>query len=287
MSLVDAVARSLLEGLTTVLPLSDSGHRLAARIWLGETRGLAELARLAEIGCLVGLLLAVRGRLAEALSEGIRGIAKPTVLTTTSGGRDATALVVAAVVAGGVEVPVRFVVAPFDDVPLVVGAGLLFTAAGLLSTLFAPSPKRSAPSPLGAMLVGLAHGLAVVPGASRIGSAFVVMRWMGMAGVNAAEMAMMITLPVLGFRAAMAFFRGQPFAPFELGEVVLVVVVSFLAATLAAGWWRHLAARSRTAWLSLWLVTLSLAILAYGRALPRPTDYLPLGSGRGSDPSAR
>ena len=93
MNLVDAVAHAALEGLTTILPLSDSGHRLLARMWLGDARGLESLTKLMDLACLAALVLAVRQRLGAALSEGIRGIAKPRVLQETDGGRDATALV--------------------------------------------------------------------------------------------------------------------------------------------------------------------------------------------------
>lgn len=274
MNLVDAVAHAALEGLTRVLPLSDTGHRLVGQMWLGESRGLGALTRLAEIGCLLALVLTLRGRLGAALSEGIRGIAKPAVLQETDGGRDATALVLAAIVALVTELPLRPLATAANEVPLVVGVGLLATAAGLLSTFLAPAPRYTSPSPAGALLVGLAHGLAVVPGASQIGAAFVMMRWMGISGWNAAELAMLVTIPVLGLRTSLLAFRGLDLSALPVAQIALAVVVAFVTASLAATWWRSLADKSRTPWLSLWLVPLALAVLAYGRALPRPTDHM-------------
>lgn len=276
MELLDAVTYAALEGLTRVLPLSDSGHRLVARVWLSDVRGLPALPHLTEIGCLVALVLACRRRLAAALTEGIRGIAKPGVLQETDGGRDATALVLAAIVALVTELPLRPFAAAANDVPLVVGVGLLATAAGLLSTLLAPAPRLTSPSPAGALLVGLAHGLAIVPGASQIGAAFVMMRWMGISGWNAAELSMLVTIPVLGLRASLLVFRGLDVSALSIAQIALAIVVAFVAASLAANWWRSLADRGRTPWLSLWLVPLALAVLAYGRALPTPTDHMPI-----------
>jgi undecaprenyl-diphosphatase len=278
MELMDAVAHAALEGLTRVLPLSDTGHRMVAQMWLGESRGLVSLTRLAEIGCLLALVLTLRRRLGAALSEGIRGIAKPAVLQETDGGRDATALVLASIAALATELPLRPFAAAANDVPLVVGVGLLATAAGLLSTMMAPAPRFTSPTPVGALLVGLAHGLAVVPGVSQIGAAFVVMRWMGISGWNAAELAMLVTIPVLGLRAGLLVFRGLDLSALPFAQIALAIVVAFVAASLAASWWRSLADKSRTPWLSLWLVPLALATLAYGRALPTPTDHMKLSA---------
>jgi len=287
MDLAHAVTYAALEGLTRVLPLSDSGHRLVAQVWLGQARGLGALPPLTEIGCLVALVLAVRRRLATALSEGIRGIAKPGVLQETDGGRDATALVLAAIVALVTELPLRPLAAAANDVPLVVGVGLLATAAGLLSTLLAPAPRLTSPSAAGALLVGLAHGLAVVPGVSQIGAAFVMMRWMGLSGYHAAELSMLITIPVLLLRTSLLVFEGLDVGALPVAQIALAVVVAFVTASLAASWWRSLADRGRTPWLSLWLVPLALAVLAYGRALPRPTDNMPIGCVDGSSTSGR
>jgi undecaprenyl-diphosphatase len=285
MELIDAVARAALEGLTSVLPLSDSGHRLLARVWLGDTRGMAaplnheDWARLMDVGCLLALIVAMRGRLGTALSEGIRGIAKPAVLQESDGGRDAVAVVLAALAASCTEVVMRPFASTFNDVPLVVGVALLMTAAGLTSTLLAPTPRLTSPTPVGALLVGLAHGLAIVPGASQIGAAYVAMRWMGISGWNAAELAMLATIPVMTLRAGLLLFEGVDGTGLPLAQIALALCVTFVTASLAASWWRSLADKSRTSWLSLWLVPLSLAMLAYGRALPTPTDHMPISQG--------
>jgi undecaprenyl-diphosphatase len=64
-------------------------------------------------------------------------------------------------------------------------------------------------------------------------------------------------------------------ANLDAGRIALGLLLAFVAAILAAGWWRALCERGRTAWLGLWLVPLSLAMLAYGRSLPNPADYTP------------
>ena len=143
------------------------------------------------------------------------------------------------------------------------------------STALAPPPRHLGPGPLAARWVGLAYGVALAPGASQIGAAFVVLRWLGVSGWRAAEMAMMVSIPVMGLHAARVMLGGASLEDVTAGQLALAVLLAFVTASLAASWWKVLCERSRTMVLTLWLVPLSLALLAYGRALPHPVDRMP------------
>jgi len=160
MDLGSAIVYAALKGTTTALPLSDSGHELAARIWLGGDGKLPALMAVAQLGCLLAFVVVVRERLAAAFGEGIRGIARPAKLQSTVGGRDATAIVVAALSAVLSEAVTRHLSSPLNEVPVVVGCGLMLAALALASTLLAPAPHHMCPGLAGAALVGLAYGLA-------------------------------------------------------------------------------------------------------------------------------
>jgi len=274
MNLADTVVFAALEALTGVLPLSDSGHQLVARMWLGDSDGIAASRALSDLGCMAALSFALRKRLGRALSEGLRGIARPAVLQGSSGGRDAIALVLAALAATSTETLLASMSSPLNAMPLVVGLGLMLSALSLISTIYAPAPKHTCPSGLGALAAGLAHGLAIVPGASQVGAAFVTLRWLGLSSWNAAETALLITVPVLGFRFAhLLTTSGTAFnenGAMGGGQMVLSVVDALVCATIAISCWRSLADSHRTPWLVAWLLPLSLAVLAYDRALPAP-----------------
>jgi undecaprenyl pyrophosphate phosphatase UppP len=272
MDLPQVVAYAAVEGVTRVLPLSATGHRLAAAIWLGDARGGELVADLAQIGCLLALVWAVRARLASAFSEGIRGIARPVMLQRDAGGRDAVAIAlgtISAVVCDSVLGAYR---SPLLATPYVTALGLLLTAAALGSVSLAPAPRSLCPSALGAVLAGVAHGAAILPGASQVGAAFVVIRWFSVSSWRAAEMALLISIPTLGIEAMklVAARGGQALhlGAMPLGDIALAVMVAFLCASLAAVWWRALCESSRIAWLGAWLVPLALALIGYGRALP-------------------
>jgi undecaprenyl-diphosphatase len=122
---------------------------------------------------------------------------------------------------------------------------------------------RTGPSLTGAALVGVAHGLAVLPGASRVGAALTVLIWIGVRPSRAVELSFLLTVPSL----LVAFARGAR-GGLDLTVAALSLSIAFVAALVAAGVLRSLIARRRLAALALWTIPLGLAMLAYARALP-------------------
>lgn len=282
-----AVLHAAIEGFFATLPLSASGHRLVAHLWTGESQRLAACVAVAQLGSAAALLVVTRARLGAAIAEGIRGITRPAVLQEGAG-RDAVALAIAALVGAVGHGLADAWSSPLNEVPVVTGVGLLLTAAALASTIVSGevasrdgsaadrSPERLGPTPWGAALVGLAFGLAVVPGMSAVAAAFVVARWLGVAAWPAAEMALVVSLPALAFGSVRRLVADG--VALDGAAIALVLGVAFGAALLAAGLWRTLCERHHTPRLALWLLTLALAILAYGRALPHPTADLPVSA---------
>lgn len=140
LDLAKQVVYAAIEGLCRVLPVSASGHRVAASVWLGEVEAGIALTRVAQLGCLAALVVVVRTRLGAAFADGIRGIARPSVLQSQTGGRDAIAIAVGAIVAIATEMSLAPILSAVNGTPTVAAAGLLVTAAGLLSTARAPAP---------------------------------------------------------------------------------------------------------------------------------------------------
>ncbi|MBI4701770.1 MAG: undecaprenyl-diphosphate phosphatase [Deltaproteobacteria bacterium] len=273
MKLVEGALWGAIQGLTTVVPISSSGHLAAAEIWLGSPPGRPLLSALGEIGTLCALVVVLRTRLARACAAGIRGIARPSVLQHDAGGRDAIAVAVAALVSAAAQVLLGPLVAPWRHVPALVGAGLLLGAVALGLAALAPPPRRICPGAPGAALVGLAHGLGVVPGGSPVGGALVVLCWLGAGGWRGAELALLASGPPLALGAArgllQALQQGQSIAT-SLGAAAAVAALlgAGVAAALGTGLVRWLCATRRVAWLGLWMIPLGAATAAYGCALP-------------------
>lgn len=279
MPLLHLVVLAVLQGAAEALPVSPSGHAAAARLWLTPGAAGPGLEAVLHLATALALGIAARTRLASALGEGVRAIARPTLFRASPGARDASALVIAAAASLGTASLVAPRIATLSDAPFATGVGLLVTGAGLVSTRWARRgwpgarpvhgavPQEAPLVPLAA-LAGIAHGLAVFPGASRVGAALIVLLWLGARPRRAVPLALLITLPSLLLAAAQGLARGAELGGIDPGGLALGLVVTFLAALLASGVLLSVVERRRLPALALWIIPLGLALLAYARALP-------------------
>lgn len=270
MRLLDTVLLSALQGLTEVLPVSRSGHGEVARLWLAPDEGALLLEGVLQLSTAAAAGVIARKRLAAALSQGVRGIARPVLFRTAPAAQDAAALVIATAVSLTVGALVRPYGEVFRGAPIAVGLGLLTTGCALASVMFAPKPRAEALSMPAMIAVGAAHGLSVFPGASAVGAALTLLLWLGIKPARAVDLALLLSIPSLGVAFARSLTEVAAYsggAGLDFGTVAMGCVVAFLSATLAGGALRALLARRRLPTLSLWLIPLGLAMCAYARAL--------------------
>ncbi|MEP7119567.1 MAG: undecaprenyl-diphosphate phosphatase [Byssovorax sp.] len=279
MSLLQLVVVAVLQGAAEVLPISPSGHAAVARLWQIRADGGPAIDAGLLVATAAAVGVATRRRLGIALGEGVRAIARPRLFQASPGARDAAVLLIASAASLGTSRLVAPRVEGLRDAPIAVGLGLLAAGVGLASTVFARRGWRGARAAVGALpreapsiplaaLVGIAHGLAVFPGASRVGAALTVLLWLGVRADRAVDLALLITVPSLLVAAARAIASAPTHGGVARDALAIGVVISFVAAQLAASALRGLAARRRLPALALWIIPLGLALLAYARALP-------------------
>jgi undecaprenyl-diphosphatase len=277
MSFFTVVLFALLQGVTEALPISRSGHGVVARLWIdGGAAGSFEAVL--HLATALGLAVVVRGRLATVLGEGVRAVARPALFRASPAAHDAAVIAVAAAVSLVVSALTLPRVEMWRDSPTATGAGLIITGLCLASTRIAPGPagplrfrpRGPGPSIPGAVVVGMAHGLAVFPGASRVGAALTLLVWIGVKPARAVDLAFLLTIPAL----LVSFAHGLGgHGGLEPGTAVMGLVLAFVGAILASGALRALVDRRRVAALALWTIPLGLGMLAYAHALPR--DVIP------------
>jgi undecaprenyl-diphosphatase len=277
MSLLQLVVVAVLQGAAEALAVSPSGHAAIARLWLVRADAGPAIDAGLKVATALALGFAARKRLAAALGEGVRAVARPALLQTSPGARDAVVLLIASAAslatARLVALRIGIAIEALREAPVAIGLGLVVTGLGLGSTFF--SRRRSSDGPTGeapsiplAALVGIAHGLAVFPGASRVGAALTVLVWLGVRADRAVDLALLITVPALLLAAAKESVGATIPGAFEPGALAIGMMIAFLAARLAATALRSLVVRRRLAILALWIIPLGLALLAYARALP-------------------
>ncbi|MEW5937256.1 MAG: undecaprenyl-diphosphate phosphatase [Candidatus Thermoplasmatota archaeon] len=202
MELWHALLLGIIQGLTEWLPLSSSGHLAVAQIALGK--GSMGFDIVLHLATMLVVLLYFRGELSAILREWAAGIAE-----TPRAGRKALVanahrrlgwyIVLATVPTALVGYLLSISLAPiaFSSALLV---GMLFIATGGFLALTAVRPKDK--HPLRArisILVGLAQGIAVLPGLSRSGWTIGTALLAGVRRLDAARFSFLILFPaVLG-----------------------------------------------------------------------------------------
>jgi len=265
MPLVTIALLAVIEGLAEVLPISGSGHGEVARLWLEQGSGAGALEPILHAGTLAALVVLVRRRLRIAIGEGVRAIARPELFRTSPAAHDAAVIALAVAASMAAAAAARPFAEVWNRTPIAIGCGLLATALAVASTALAPRGRVESPSLFGAALVGAAHGLATFPGASRVGAALTLLLWLGVRPTRAVELSFLVTIPTL----AVSLVQGLAGARtgIDLGAAALGVLIAFLAASIAGAMVHALSDRRRLALLSLWLVPLGLATIAYARAV--------------------
>src|ERR1700722_129759 len=183
----EALLLGLIEGIAGVFPISSGGHFILAQMLFGGEAGPAARAVL-HLGTLGATLLVLRKRGARAWVEGTRGVFRPSLLKDTQGGRDAMAVALATVTTGIVGLRLMGSSETWATSPSVVGLCLLASAFAIGSTYLTPEGEKDGPTHWGALLVGVAQGVAVLPGVSRSATTLAVLLWLGVRGERAFEL---------------------------------------------------------------------------------------------------
>ncbi|MGH7569064.1 MAG: undecaprenyl-diphosphate phosphatase [Gemmatimonadales bacterium] len=230
MTLWQGAFLGLVQGLTEFLPVSSSGHLVLAEALAGIKTPGVFVEVLLHVATL-GSVLIVYGRRLGAVALGVARGRREDV-------RYALLLVVATVPAGVLGVLLHDAVARAFDSLLFVGVAFGLTGVVLWSTRrVVRAPAAASPSPvptgLGAVVIGLAQAVAILPGISRSGSTVSAALWCRLEPTRAAEFSFLIAIPVIG-GAALLEARG---AMADLAAVgALPLGVSCIVA-LASGIW--------------------------------------------------
>ena len=199
MSVLEAILLGILQGLTEFLPISSSGH-LQLVTWLagwvpfdGDPSLWTAFEVALHVGTLAGVLATFGREVAGLVSAGARHVAG----RRSAEGRRAWLLVLAAVPAGIVGTAAGTALERNERV-WVTGCTLAVFGVWLWW-----ADRRSGTRPeaaLGgadAVALGVSQALALVPGVSRAGAVMTAARLRGHARLEAARLAMLMSVPVI------------------------------------------------------------------------------------------
>lgn len=261
MQLWEIIVLSLVQGMTEFLPVSSSGHLLAARYFLGISDvGGTTLDAFLHLGTLVAVLL-YYWRVWWGITMA--------VFSTSDEGRDKRELMAKLAVA---TVPAAVVGYLFQDLVETHFRSLYWLAGSLLFTavvLWVFDRSVTQPHSINradfrdAAYIGLMQVLALIPGVSRSGMTIAAGRWRGLSRKQAATFSFLLSAPIIagaGLSSLTSLLAGTALP----GRYLLVgFIVSFLSGWLAITLLLRFIERISFKPFSLYLIGLSLLLLWY------------------------
>ncbi len=191
-----AAALGALQGLTEFLPVSSSGHVAIGAHYFDIRETSLALVILLHLGTLLATVLLFRRDIAALIREAGAAIRKPERFVRTSEGRTLVGILLATLVTATIGLFLRDTAEAFAADLRLVGYGFLISAAFLLASGIArgSSDEVSWPQAIG---IGLAQGVAVLPGVSRSGVTIAVAMLLGVQSNAAFRFSFLVSLPAI------------------------------------------------------------------------------------------
>ena len=191
-----AAALGALQGLTEFLPVSSSGHvAIGAHFFEIQENSLA-LVILLHLGTLLATVILFRQDIFDLAIEGAAAVRDPSRFRATPEGRTLVAIAIATVATAALGWALRNVAEAFAEDLRLVGYGFLISAAALIASGVAHGNRQEIGWPQ-ALAVGLAQGMAVLPGVSRSGVTIAVAMLLGIGGAASFRFSFLVSLPAI------------------------------------------------------------------------------------------
>ena len=191
-----AASLGAVQGLTEFLPVSSSGHIALGALLFGLEDAPLTLSIVLHAGTLLATLLYFRRDLVDLTRDTLRGLREPRAFARTDSGRTVIGVVVATLPTIAIALTLRDAVESWQQVPWIVGVCLLGSALAVVLTTRGRGDSDTL-TLVQAFAVGVAQGLAVLPGLSRSGSTIALAMLLGARGPAAFRFSFLLSLPAV------------------------------------------------------------------------------------------
>jgi undecaprenyl-diphosphatase len=251
----------LVQGLTEFLPVSSDGHLALAAFLVGVFDMPLSFVVVLHIGTLIATLLVFRSDVGAMLRSLGHVASGPKEWLATPSGALVSRILVASVPTAVIGLLLDDAVEEWSHDPRIVGACLLLSAAVVASTRLGKG-ERDLPSFRDAILIGVAQGLAVLPGLTRSGSTIAMAMLLGMSGPAAFRFSFLMSLPAVG--GAILLKALKPDALAGLGpQAALGTAVAFVSGLAALLVLRNVVKLGKFWAFALYLAPLGLGLLFF------------------------
>lgn len=259
-----AAVLGAVQGATEFLPVSSDGHLALTAMGFGiEDEMPLAMVVLLHAGTLIATIAVFAkdlGLLAKSTATGLRS---PRAWMDTDDGKLVTGVVVASIPTAIIGLVLEPHVEAFSRVAWIVGAGLLGSAAAVVATRFAAGGSARDVLPLSsALLVGVAQGLAVMPGLTRSGMTIATGMLLGLSGPAAFRFSFLLSLPAVFGAILLELRHTEELA--DIGVAALAgAIVALVVGYIALRTLRTLVDRGRFWIFALYLVPLGLGLIVW------------------------
>jgi undecaprenyl-diphosphatase len=259
----------VLRGLTEFWPISSSGHLALAQTLFNLGDAERSLSSILRLGTLFATIYFLRNRILRLFGEVWLVVSR--AKNSRARSEDVVFVAVACAPTAVLGLLLHDSARAWAEEPLAVGFGFLLTGLLLLSSLWAGNTKVPSPNVLAALIVGIAQGLAILPGISRTGATIVTALWFGVRPERAFELSMLLGIPTV--TGAILLDLSQETGN-DTGVLPLLVGMLIAGALGVAALYvlKRAVVHRQLAWFTLWVLPLALATLAMARAWPGGAD---------------
>ena len=247
-----AVFLGLVQGLAEFLPISSSGHLLLLESWFGITEGGLLLTVLLHLATLLAVVVVYRKRLWQLIRHPWNRETARLVLATVI-----TCMIVL-IFHGVIERLFTLSALPYAFI----GAGIYL----LLPTMLGWWQKKFPVVKNGydwrsAVAMGVAQGIAVVPGLSRSGLTITTGRLTGMSATEATDFSFLMSIPIIVASLLYELLHGGNIQTFGIGNIVLAFSTAFVAGIVAIKVMLDLTRKIDLRWFAYYLLLLGTGLL--------------------------
>lgn len=259
MSWLEALILGLLQGLTEFLPVSSSGHlELGSALFgLTDPDAFFSFNIIVHGATFLSVLVVFRHDILLLLKGFFRFQWNPETKFVL--------LILASALPVGI-VGLLFeeqIGSLFEGRVLLVGIMLLVTAGLLFLTRFAPDKKKDI-SLGGALLIGLAQTLAILPGISRSGATISTALYLGIERSRAIRFSfLMVLIPVFGanFIKILQFTGAANTAPLNVAPLVIGAISAFVAGLAACSWMINIVRHGKIEYFSVYCLIIGITAI--------------------------
>ncbi len=266
--MLEAILFGVIQGLSEFLPISSSGH-LALAMHLTEWRDPPLIMELVvHVGTLVAVF-AVYGRdLLGAVGGGFRLIGAlfqrraRTLLETDESAALALWVVLATIPTGVVALAIKSSVEHAAATPWIVGILMTATGCMLLASRWIPQ-KKTPVNWWRALVIGLAQGVAALPGVSRSGTTIVTGLALGLSRDEAARFSFVASVPAIAGAAILEIDPEHIAASGQAASYLVAGVTSVLVGYAALRLLVSLVRRGAFWWFAFYMIPVGVLVVLF------------------------